>query len=82
MHEDFSHYSASECVHYPESITPEKLTEMYNWLNAKIFSLHGIVYRTLLNRQMLKHPLNYIFAFAVNLHYRSYVKRGETPLIV
>jgi len=26
--------------------------------------------------------MNYIFAFAVNLHYRSYVKRGETPLIV
>ena len=82
MHEDFSHYSAAECVHYPESITPEKLTEMYNWLNAKIFSLHGIVYRTLLNKQMLKHPLNYLFAFAVNLHYRSYVRRGETPLIV
>ena len=82
MHEDFSHYSAAECVHYPESITPEKLTEMYNWLNAKIFSLHGIVYRTLMNKQMLKHPLNYLFAFAVNLHYRSYVRRGETPLIV
>lgn len=82
IHENFNHYTASECVHYPEKISPEKLTEMYHWLNRKIFSLTGIISRTLLNKQILKHPLNYIFAFAVNLHYRSYVKRGETPLIV
>jgi radical SAM superfamily enzyme YgiQ (UPF0313 family) len=82
IHEDFSHYTASECVHYPEKISPEQLTEMYHWLNGKIFSLSGIISRTLLNKQILKHPMNHIFAFAVNLHYRSYVKRGETPLIV
>jgi radical SAM superfamily enzyme YgiQ (UPF0313 family) len=82
IHENFNHYTASECVHYPEKISPEKLTEMYYWLNGKIFSLSGIISRTLLNKQILKYPLNHIFAFAVNLHYRSYVKRGETPLIV
>jgi len=82
IHQNFDHYTASECVHYPEKISPEKLTEMYHWLNGKIFSLSGIISRTLLNKQILKHPLNHIFAFAVNLHYRSYVKRGETPLIV
>lgn len=82
IHENFDHYTASECVHYPEKISPEQLTEMYHWLNGKIFSFRGIISRTLLNRQILKHPMNYIFAFAVNLHYRSYVKRGETPLIV
>jgi radical SAM superfamily enzyme YgiQ (UPF0313 family) len=81
-HEDYSHYNSSECVHYPEKITPEKLTEMYHWLNGKIFSLSGIISRTLLNRQILKYPWKHIFAFAVNLHYRSYVRRGETPLIV
>ena len=82
IHENFEHYTASECVHFPEKISPEHLTEMYHWLNGKIFSLGGIVSRTLLNRQILKHPMNYIFAFAVNLHYRSYIKKGETPLIV
>ena len=82
IHEDFSHYTASECVHYPEKISPEKLTEMYKWLNGKIFSLNGIVSRTLMNGQILKHPLKYFLAFAINLHYRSYVRRGETPLIV
>ena len=82
MHENYDHYTAAECVHYPEKISPEQLTQMYHWLNGKIFSYAGIISRTLLNKQILKHPWNHIFAFAVNLHYRSYVKRGETPLIV
>jgi radical SAM superfamily enzyme YgiQ (UPF0313 family) len=82
IHENFNQYTASQCVHYPEKMSPEQLTEMYHWLNEKIFSMRGIISRTLLNKQILKHPLNYIFAFAINLHYRSYVRRGETPLIV
>jgi radical SAM superfamily enzyme YgiQ (UPF0313 family) len=82
IHEDFERYTAAECVHYPEKISPEKLMEMYNWLNCKIFSMKGIISRTLLNRQLMRNPRNAIFAFAVNLHYRSYVLKGETPLIV
>jgi radical SAM superfamily enzyme YgiQ (UPF0313 family) len=82
IHEDYSHYNTAECVHYPENISPEKLTEMYHWLNGKIFSLSGIISRTLFNKQILRYPLRYLFAFAINLHYRSYVKKGETPLIV
>jgi radical SAM superfamily enzyme YgiQ (UPF0313 family) len=82
IHEDYSHYNTAECVHYPEKISPEKLTEMYHWLNGKIFSLSGIISRTLFNKQILRYPLRHLFAFAVNLHYRSYVKKGETPLIV
>jgi len=82
MHENFNQYTASECVHYPERISPEELTGMYHWLNSKVFSIKGIISRTLLNKQILKNPFNHIFAFAVNLHYRSYVKRGETPLIL
>lgn len=81
MHEDYQHYTGAECVHYPEKISPEKLTEMYHWLNGRVFSFEGIITRTLMNRQILYHPLNYLFAFGVNLHYRSYVRMGETPLI-
>jgi len=82
IHENFEKYTAAECVHYPERISPEKLTEMYNWLNSRIFSLKGILSRTLFNKKLLRHPGNCLFALAVNLHYRSYVVRGETPLIV
>lgn len=82
IHEDYTHFRTCECVHYPAKISPEKLTEMYHWLNGKVFSLPGIISRTLLNQQFLKSPVLHIFAFFVNLHYRSYVKKGETPLIV
>jgi len=82
IHEDYARYKTCECVHYPEKISPEKLTEMYHWLNRKVFSIKGIISRTLFNRQILKYPALHIFAFFVNLHYRSYVNRGETPLIV
>lgn len=81
LHENYSHYTASECVYTPEKMSTDQLTQMYQWLNSKIFSIPGIISRTLLNKQILKNPFNYLFAFGVNLHYRSYVKRGETPLI-
>jgi len=82
IHEDYSKYTASHCVHYPEKITPDELTETYNWINQKIFSLKSIFSRTIGNKNFLRHPGKYLFAFFVNLHYRSYVKKGETPLIV
>ena len=82
IHEDYRKYNASECVHFPKKITHQELTDSYEWMNKKIFSLKSIFSRTLFNKQIIKHPYNYLFAFAVNLHYRSYVKKGETPLIV
>ena len=82
IHEDYSKYTASECVHYPDKISPYELTESYNWMNHKIFSLKSIIARTIGNKNFIKQPGSYLFAFLVNLHYRSYVKKGETPLIV
>lgn len=82
IHEDFKRYNSSECVHYPDKISPEELTRMYQWLNSRIFSLSGIFSRTILNRQFLRFPGKHLFAAAINMHYRSYVMRGETPLIV
>jgi radical SAM superfamily enzyme YgiQ (UPF0313 family) len=82
IHEDFRRYNSSECVHYPGKITPEELTGMYHWLNSRIFSIKGIFSRTILNRQFFRYPLRHLFAAGINLHYRSYVMRGETPLIV
>ncbi len=82
IHENYKNYTAAECVHHPENITPEDLTKMYEWMNRKIFSIRGIMLRTLLSSQIFRHPIISLIAFGVNLHYRSYVKRGETPLIV
>lgn len=82
IHEDHRQYTTAKCVHIPEKIPPEKLTEMYRWLNRKVFCLPHIIRRTLLNRGIVRRPLGYLQAFAVNLHYRRAVRRGDAPLIV
>jgi radical SAM superfamily enzyme YgiQ (UPF0313 family) len=82
LHEDHTQFTTAKCVHYPERISPERLTEIYAWLNRKVFSLSHIVRRTLLNPGILRRPRRYFEAFAVNLHYRRSVRRGDAPLIV
>lgn len=81
LHENYRLYDGTRCVHRPERIDPEKLTEMYWWLNRRIFSLPSIVRRVLLRPGAWKQPAETLFALAVNLHYRHYVQRGITPNI-
>jgi radical SAM superfamily enzyme YgiQ (UPF0313 family) len=82
IHEDFRLYTASNAVHYSALITPEELTDKYNWLNSRIFSWGSIMKRTLLNPDMLNWPAGYFYAFGVNIHYRKYIKQGNLPIIV
>jgi len=79
--EDFRRYSGSEAVHRPKHMSAERLTELYWWLNLKIFSLWSILRRTLFHPRVLRFPLQQIFAFAINLHYRRYVRRRVPPNI-
>jgi len=74
-------FDGTRCVHMPELISPEKLTEMYWWLNRKVFSLSSIFHRTLFNKYLWKNPKMLIFSIAINLHYRHYVRRKITPNI-
>lgn len=81
VHTDFKQYNGSTCVHVPERLSPERLTELYWWLNQSIFSLGSILRRTLLNPAILRRPLLHLFALVVNLHYRRYVRRRIPPNI-
>jgi len=81
LHEDYIRYDGTQCVHRPEQISPEKLTEMYWWLYKKVFSLKSIVKRTLLKKNMLFRPKTYLFAFFINLHYRRYILKQNVPNI-
>ncbi|MBU1239952.1 B12-binding domain-containing radical SAM protein [Myxococcota bacterium] len=81
LHEDYKRYDGSQCVHRPENISPEKLTEMYWWLNRKVFSLPSIMRRTVLKKEAARRPGVHLFALGANLHYRHYIKRGITPNI-
>lgn len=82
IHEDFEKYTVSNCVHYPNKISPEELNEMYSWINRKVFSLRSIFFRVIINRNFLKDPLLHIFALVVNLRYRKYTRRGDVPNIL
>lgn len=79
--DDLNLFDGTRCVHIPKKIDPEKLTEMYWWLNNKVFSLKSIFHRVLFNKYLWKNPEMLLFALGVNLHYRSYVKRKITPNI-
>jgi radical SAM superfamily enzyme YgiQ (UPF0313 family) len=74
-------FDGTSCVHIPERISPEKLTEMYWWLNNKVFSLRSILHRTLFNKYLWRNPEMLLFSIGINLHYRRYVKRKITPNI-
>jgi len=78
---ELKNFDGTRCVHIPLNITPDKLTEMYWWLNEKIFSFKSIIYRTLLNKYLWKKPAMLIFSLGINLHYRHYIKRRITPNI-
>jgi radical SAM superfamily enzyme YgiQ (UPF0313 family) len=81
LHEDWARYTGTEAVHRPLRMTPEQLTELYWWLNRQTFSLGSIFRRVVQNRTLWKNPFMLAFSLLVNLHYRSYVRRGVTPNI-
>lgn len=79
--DDLRQFDGTRCVHIPKRIEPEKLTEMYWWLNRHVFSARSILQRVVLNRNLWKNFPMLLFALGINLHYRYYVKRKVTPNI-
>jgi radical SAM superfamily enzyme YgiQ (UPF0313 family) len=80
--DDLKQFDGTRCVHIPKQIAPEELTEMYWWLNNKVFSLKSIVHRVLFNASLWKKPAMLLLSLYINLHYRHYVKRRVTPNIL
>ncbi len=79
--DDLKQFDGRQCVHIPKQIAPEKLTEMYWWLNNKVFSLRSILYRVLFNASLWRNPSMLVLSLYINLHYRYYIKRKITPNI-
>jgi radical SAM superfamily enzyme YgiQ (UPF0313 family) len=79
--EDLTQYTGARAVHRPARMSPERLTELYWWLNDRVFSLRSILRRTLLHPRFLRQPAAFLFALVVNLHYRRYVRRRIPPNI-
>lgn len=81
LNEDFSKYTATNCVFKPANMTPAELDEMFWWLYRKVYSMPDIIYRTLLNGHFFRNPVLYFYAFIVNLTYRKFIKNGDGPNI-
>jgi radical SAM superfamily enzyme YgiQ (UPF0313 family) len=79
--DDWKLYDGTRCVHRPAKIDPERLTEMYWWLNCEVFSWRSIFRRILGNRHLWRNPRMLGFSLVVNLHYRRYVRRRVPPNI-
>lgn len=79
--DDLRLFDGTRCVHIPKMIAPEKLTEMYWWLNNKVFSINSILHRVLFNPKLWRNPSMLLFSLAVNFHYKHYVRRKITPNI-
>jgi radical SAM superfamily enzyme YgiQ (UPF0313 family) len=79
--EDLRKFDGTQCVHKPVKIEAEHLTNMFWWLNNKVFSLYSIFRRTLFNPRLWKNPRNLLLALYVNFHYRHYIKRRTVPNI-
>jgi radical SAM superfamily enzyme YgiQ (UPF0313 family) len=80
--ENYAEYDGARAVHRPENMSPERLTELFWWLYAKVFSIRGILRRTLFHPNVFRQPWTFLFAFFVNLHYRRYIKRRVPPNIL
>lgn len=82
LHEDYSRYTATDPVHAPAKISPEKLTEMYWWLYKKVYSFPNILRRTLMHKNFWRRPVIYLFSFYVNLRYKRFINKGNAPNIL
>lgn len=74
-------YNGTEAVHIPTNMTPEQLTRAYWDLYNQVFSLKSIIKRTIINKNILRKPLNHLFYFLVNLVYRNDIKKDIPPNI-
>lgn len=81
LSEDIYAFDGCKAEHQPKNMSPEELTEAYWALYNELFSYRSIIKRTILRKDFFKRPLNYLFYTAVNLFYRSHIKKGITPNI-
>ena len=80
--DDLNLFNGTQCVYSPKRISAEKTTELFWWLNRKVFSIWSIFQRTILNRHLWRNPRNLLLSIYVNVHYRHYVQRKVVPNIL
>ena len=82
VNNDIYSYNGAEAVHKPKNMMPEELTAAYWRLYRKVFSINGILRRTIFRHRFLQHPMKYLFYLYINFYYRYQILRGITPNII
>ncbi len=79
--DDIYSYNGVEAVHVPKHMSPQQLTDAYWKLYRDLFSVPSILRRTVLSRQVWRHPLRYAFYALISFYYRRQIKQGTAPNI-
>ncbi len=82
VNDDIYSYNGSEAVHRPRHMSPEELTAAYWALYDRVFSITGILRRTIFSKAVRKKPGTMLFYFLVNLYYRHLIMRRIPPNIL
>jgi len=74
-------YRPSKSVLKTPHFTADEVTEQYWRVYKELYTIRAILRRTIFNKRMFKHPLRTMFFFAINMVYRSNIKRKVAPNI-
>jgi len=82
LHEDYTLYTATNCVFSPQNFTPIELEDSYIKLYKEVYTYKNIILRTIINKGVLKRPFTYLFLFFSNLVYKRFINQGDAPNIL
>lgn len=82
LHEDYTFYTATNCVFSPQNFTPIELEDSYIKLYKEVYTYKNIILRTIINKGVLKRPFTYLFLFFSNLVYKRFINQGDAPNIL
>lgn len=75
-------YSPSRPVITHPNMSTKELGDVFWHIYDRLYSWPTILRRCVLHRRFLRHPLRYVFILAVNLTYRSQIRRRIAPIIM
>jgi radical SAM superfamily enzyme YgiQ (UPF0313 family) len=75
-------YSPSKAVIKTNNFSSADLTLVYWEMYRQVYNLPNILRRTIFHKRFFDHPLRCFFNLAVNLAYRSEIRKGIAPIII
>lgn len=81
VHDDTFRFTPSAATVNTPHMTAAEMTEQYWKVYKNLYTMRAILKRTLFHRRVLRHPFRTVFFFAINMFYRSQIRRRIAPNI-